>query len=121
LLNVGPTGEGLVPPESIERLQGLGRWMRIHGDAIYGTEASPFEAAPFRATRKGTRVNCFLPEWPAYHELLLPNLPTPITRARLMGVANQAGLPIRRADRGTIVTLPNTPSDQVCSVLALEL
>jgi alpha-L-fucosidase len=121
LLNVGPTGEGLVPPESVERLQGLGRWMRIHGDAIYGTEASPFDAAPFRATRKGKRVNCFLPQWPTTHELVVPSLPTRITRARVMGDTTQRDLPIRSAENGTVVTLPDRPGDAVCSVVTLEM
>jgi alpha-L-fucosidase len=120
LLNVGPTGEGLVPPESIDRLQGLGRWMRIHGDAIYGSSASPFDAAPFRATQKGTRVNCFLPEWPASHELVVPHLPAPPTRARLMGDPAQRDLPVRRTDRGTVITLPDRPGDPVCSVVTLD-
>lgn len=121
LLNVGPTGEGLVPPESVDRLQGLGRWMRIHGDAIYGTEASPFDAAPFRATRKGKQVNCFLPAWPTSRELLVPALPAAPTRASLMGDQASRNLPLRRTDQGTVVTLPEQPSDSVCSVVTLEL
>ena len=29
LLNVGPTAEGLIPDPSVERLAGIGRWMKI--------------------------------------------------------------------------------------------
>ena len=120
LLNVGPTGEGLVPPESIDRLQGLGRWMRIHGDAIHGTDASPFENAPFRATRKGNRVNCFLPQWPATHELLVPPLQKRIIRARLMGDAGQRDLTLQYGTDTTRILLPDQPSDPVCSVVTLD-
>ncbi len=35
LLNVGPTAQGLIPPESVERLEAIGRWLQVHGDAIY--------------------------------------------------------------------------------------
>ena len=38
LLNVGPTGEGSIPAASVERLQAMGEWLKINGEAIYDTE-----------------------------------------------------------------------------------
>ena len=37
LLNVGPTGEGLFPEESLKRLKDIGEWMRINGESVYGS------------------------------------------------------------------------------------
>jgi alpha-L-fucosidase len=37
LLNVGPDGNGTIPAESVKILKEIGAWMRINGDAIYGT------------------------------------------------------------------------------------
>jgi alpha-L-fucosidase len=37
LLNVGPDGNGIIPEESVNILKGIGKWMRINGEAIYGT------------------------------------------------------------------------------------
>jgi alpha-L-fucosidase len=60
LLNVGPTAEGLFPPQAVERLAAIGAWMKVNGEAIHGTQAGPFEALSFgrctqrlRTTRSG--------------------------------------------------------------------
>lgn len=37
LLNIGPTGEGVFPEESMKRLKDLGEWMTINGESVYGT------------------------------------------------------------------------------------
>jgi alpha-L-fucosidase len=39
LINVGPTGEGVVPAASVDRLNALGDWLRVNGESIYGTRA----------------------------------------------------------------------------------
>ena len=53
LLNVGPTSMGLIPEASVQRLKEIGTWMKINGEAIYGTSASPFKKLDWgRCTRK---------------------------------------------------------------------
>jgi alpha-L-fucosidase len=37
LLNVGPDGNDIIPEESVRILKGIGSWMRINGEAIYGS------------------------------------------------------------------------------------
>lgn len=41
LLNVGPTGRGEFDARALDRLQGIGRWMRRHGRSIYGCTQAP--------------------------------------------------------------------------------
>lgn len=38
LLDIGPDAEGNIPPIMQERLIELGKWLKINGEAIYGTE-----------------------------------------------------------------------------------
>ena len=121
LLNVGPTGDGLVPPESVDRLGGIGRWMRAHGEAIHGTQASPFEGWQYRATRLDRRLHVFLPEWPTKREFLVPGVRWKPERAFMLGDGTRRSLDVRLADEGAVVTLPDKSSDSVCSVLTVEL
>jgi alpha-L-fucosidase len=37
LLNVGPTGRGVIPEPSVERLEEIGAWMDVNSEAIYNT------------------------------------------------------------------------------------
>ncbi len=42
LLNIGPDGAGVVPQPSQDTLRGVGRWLKINGEAIYGAGRTPF-------------------------------------------------------------------------------
>jgi len=37
LINIGPKADGTIPPWQVERLRAMGDWLKINGDAIYGT------------------------------------------------------------------------------------
>jgi len=37
LLNIGPKPDGTIPPEEAALLEGLGAWLTVNGEAVYGT------------------------------------------------------------------------------------
>ena len=37
LINIGPKADGSLVPEQVERLKAMGEWLKINGDAIYGS------------------------------------------------------------------------------------
>ncbi len=54
LLNVGPMPDGIIQPEFETRLLAIGDWLKVNGDAIYGTTYGPLQSLPFgRMTAKG--------------------------------------------------------------------
>ncbi len=61
LLNVGPDPEGRLPEEVTERLAGIGKWIRVNGEALYGTRATwPHERDKVCLTKKNDTVYAIL-------------------------------------------------------------
>jgi alpha-L-fucosidase len=124
LLNVGPTADGMIPPESVERLKSVGQWMRVNGEAIFATEASPFpRRLPWgRITRKvvGDRTTLYLHvwDWPQDGELLLPTLKETPESGRLL--AGGSEVKASATEDGVVVDLPGKATDPVVSVVVLE-
>lgn len=68
LLNVGPNARGEFEPKAVERLRGIGEWMRLHQRAIYGCTASDYTPPPdCRYTQNGKRLYLHLFAWPFQH------------------------------------------------------
>lgn len=52
LLNVGPNADGEIPAVAIDRLKGIGSWMKINGNAIYSTRPCyPYKYNKLRFTQ----------------------------------------------------------------------
>jgi alpha-L-fucosidase len=65
LLNVGPRGDGTLPPQAVERLESIGAWFDDHGESIRGTAHGPIQGHPaVRTTRRDGTVYLHLLEWP---------------------------------------------------------
>jgi alpha-L-fucosidase len=58
LLNVGPQPDGGLPAVAIQRMQEIGAWMKVNGEAIYGTRPiAPYKEGQVVFTQKGESVH----------------------------------------------------------------
>ena len=57
LLNVGPQPDGQLPAAALSRLEEIGDWMKVNGEAIYGTRPiAPYKDGQVVFTSKGQTV-----------------------------------------------------------------
>ncbi len=124
LLNIGPRGDGSFPPEAIARLDDIGRWMDVNGDAIHGTSASPVAAPPWgRITAKdaggATRWYLHVFEWPKDGKLTVPGVTGTVRRAWRLDRPDSA-LPVEAGKDGVTITVDGAPAE-FCTLIEIEI
>lgn len=126
LLNVGPTAKGEIPAPSVERLQGIGQWMKVNGEAIYGTEANPFPETPWgRCTQKRidadtTRIYFHVFSWPESGKLVVPSLKSVPAKAVLLADGRELDF-VTEDKSGLTIALPDEAPDPVATVIAVDV
>lgn len=125
LLNVGPTAEGEFPPESVELLATMGKWMKVNGEAIYGTKASPWGLFPWgrctkKETKNGTSLYFSVFEWPADGKLVIAGVKNSVVSAKLLATGAKVKASLAK-DGNLTITLPATAPDPLASVIRVDV
>lgn len=112
LLNIGPKGDGTIPELQAQRLRDIGAWLKINGEAIYGTTyfnraEEPASSVPIRYTAKDEALYATALSWPGQTLTLGSDLPFGHgTKVTLLG-SDGTPLPWERAADGRVqVKLP---------------
>lgn len=130
LLNIGPRSDGTIPDEVQQVLRDVGAWLKINGDAIYGTrpwkvfgegptkvtagsfhdtDTQPYIAEDFRFTKKGGVVYAIELGWPANREAVIHSLGATVGQSRIASVAllgSDSKLAFEQREDGLHIHLP---------------
>ena len=93
LLNVGPTARGEFDQRALDRLSGIGKWMKHHSRSIYGCTQAPEEFKAPQDCRltynpETNRLYVHLFTWP-FKELHLDGLARKVNYAQLLNDASE--------------------------------
>lgn len=89
LLNVGPTPEGLIPEESINRLKEMGAWMKVNGEIIHNSKGTKKykenESIYYIKSNNDEYLYAVLTQWPGESIQLKYAVPTKGSKIFMLG------------------------------------
>ena len=107
LINIGPQANGELPAIALQRLKGLGEWLKLYGETIYGTTAGDLKTQPWGATtRKGNRL--FVHILSLKSSLLA--LPLNGKVARVVSFTDKEPVPFQKVKGGITLSLVDKPN-----------
>lgn len=144
LLNVGPMANGVIPPRSVENLLEVGKWLKIHGEAVYGTGRTPFGAElggwiadqkdaagkpvwgardDWRCTTKpGKLYFTFFGEKLPRGPFVLPKFQNQVKGAYILADAERKPLDVRKRPDGSVtIVVPRPQINPMATVLVVEI
>lgn len=120
LFNVGPMPDGRIEQRQIDRLKDMGDWLKINGEAVYGTRGGPYLPTEYMvSTRKGNRIYLHFLRHPGA-SLQLP-FPKEVRINKAWFLQNNAALNVEQMKETIQIALPEQLPDEVVSVVVLEL
>ncbi|MBT5187006.1 MAG: alpha-L-fucosidase [Kordiimonadaceae bacterium] len=128
MLNIGPRANGDIHPEMTKRLEEMGAWLNVNGEAIYGSgafdlpkEMHDWGQITYRETDNGTH-NLYLHiyNWPLSKEITLSGIKTKPTRVYALADKSQSSIPFNHQEVVAHLDLPAQQPDDFISVIVVE-
>lgn len=140
-MNIGPRSDGTIPQEVQQILLETGAWLKVNGEAIYGTQpcrqfgegptrivpgplhdvdSQAFTAQDFRFTCKNNIVYAIEMAWPAAGDAIIHSFGSDIVRSITM-LDSGKQLEFRQESDGLHIQLPDQLVGNYAYVFQIEL
>jgi len=124
MLNIGPTPLGTFPPEDRARLNALGKWMKINGEAIYSTEGSPFPKeyswGSFTFNPDTRKVYLHLYNWTG-GDITVEGIDSKVAKAYFLDNGDALEFSRNGGSNDLNISLPVLSKEKSLRIIALEL
>jgi len=118
LLNVGPKPDGTIPEADLERLRGIGAWIGVNGEAVYGTKSIGGNSCSFMVA-EDNKGYILIPCWPG-PEIIYPRIESKAISACLLGTSHELRVEYDEHGRLILRNLPESPPSPHVSVARVE-
>lgn len=121
MLNISPKSDGTIPQEQKDILLGVGKWLKVNGDGIYGTRAwKKYGEESLRFTTKGDNFYVISLKWPTESVLItsLPMSEGKVTKVSFLGYPKE--LKFNQDKEGLKVTFPEEKIGENAYTLKIE-
>ena len=107
MLNISPKSDGTIPEEQKQILLGVGKWLGVNGDGIYGTRAWKNESdGQFRFTTKGGSLYAISLNW-SEEPVIIKVLPTSAGKVKKVSLLGYKGdITFSQDETGLKITFP---------------
>jgi alpha-L-fucosidase len=137
LLNIGPRADGTIPAEVQQVLRSIGAWLKVNGEAIYGTrpwrvfgegptnvvggafhdiQNQAYTAEDFRFTTKGKTLYAIELAWPTNSETVIHSIGAGVAGEEAVAsvelLGSDAKLSFQQQPDGLHIQLPKEPLGQ---------
>jgi alpha-L-fucosidase len=122
LLNIGPMPDGSVPPEAIEPLQTVGRWLQAYGDAAVYGRLTTGQVSRASGTGRFTQRGNLLYFWQFIYsdQLIFGGFETKLNAIRLL--PDRTPLTFTQTSRQIVVEPPSPDQvDPIANITVYEL
>ena len=129
LLNIGPKPDGTVREEEVTRLKEIGKWMKVNGESIYGSERITTHESPVgnwlggiigKNTAKGNNLYWHIFRWPG-ETASMPGIKNKVISAVILATGQKAKIRQDKDGRLFLTGLPKEPPDKNDTVIKLNL
>lgn len=122
LLNVGPKGNGKWDSRDVSVVKGIGKWLKVNGESIYGTHPSELSIPSWGVTtQKGDTLYAHVYRWPTDKKLVIGGLRSNISKAWFLA-DKSAAISYKRINADDYeLSVPSKAPDENNTVIAMIL